>query len=109
MPNSFNPTPPNVDVSAKKFKSSFKNPNIPGTITNTLGTGENAKDSIIYLTLKWSFISGTIITILIVINHWCFRKDGKVPDFVGDVKVTWDIIIPIITLALGYYFGKSNK
>jgi len=80
-----------------------------GSITNTLGTGENAKDSIIYLVLKWSFISGTVITFLLVINNWLFRKDEKVPDLVNDIKITWSIIIPIITLALGYAFGKSRK
>ncbi len=80
-----------------------------GSITNTIGTGEVAKDSIIYLVIKWSFISGTIISFLLILNNWFFRENEKVPDLTNDIKVTWSIIIPIITLALGYAFGKSKK
>ena len=83
-------------------------PDVHGKITGTIGTGEVAKDSIIYLVIKWSFISATIITILLVINNWAFRENGKVPDLTEDIKITWTIVIPIITLALGYAFGKSK-
>jgi uncharacterized membrane protein len=93
-------------------KSSTLNPkNQPdahGKITSTIGTGEVAKDSIIYLVIKWSFISGTIITVLVIANNWMFRQEEKVPDLTNDIKNTWSIIIPIITLALGYAFGKSK-
>lgn len=80
-----------------------------GKISDTIGTGENAKDSFIYLTLKWSFTTGIILSILIVINQWAFREAEKVPDFIGDISTLWEILIPIITLALGYAFGKSKK
>ncbi|WP_296143488.1 hypothetical protein [uncultured Flavobacterium sp.] len=84
-------------------------PDTHGKITTTIGTGEVAKDSIIYLVIRWSFISGTVITTLLIINNWLFRQNEKVPDLTNDIKVTWSIIIPIITLALGYAFGKSKK
>jgi hypothetical protein len=86
-------------------ESKFKVPKI----TTTIGRGEDAKNSLIYLTLKWSFITGVIITILVITNNWVFRVDEKVPDFMDDIKVTWGLIIPIITLALGYAFGKAQK
>lgn len=84
-------------------------PDMHGKITGTIGTGEVAKDSIIYLVIRWSFISGTIITFLLILNNWFFRENEKVPDLVNDIKVTWSIVIPIITLALGYAFGKSKR
>lgn len=84
-------------------------PDAHGKITSTIGTGEVAKDSIIYLVIRWSFISGTIITLILVVNNWIFRENEKVPDLTNDIKVTWSIVIPIITLALGYAFGKSKK
>jgi len=93
-------------------KSSLNPQSIPdthGKITDTIGTGEVAKDSIIYLVIRWSFISGTVITIFLIINNWLFRENEKVPDLTNDIKVTWSIVIPIITLALGYAFGKSKK
>lgn len=87
----------------------IKAPDSQGSITKSIGTGENAKNSFVFLTLKWSFYSGVIITILVVINCWLFRVGDKVPDFMGDIKTTWSIITPIITLALGYAFGKSRE
>lgn len=102
---------PNIDENPVKGKASISLGNLPdthGKITSTIGTGAVAKDSIIYLVIRWSFISGTIITALLIINNWLFREDGKVPDLTNDIEATWSIIIPIITLALGYAFGKSK-
>ena len=95
-----------------KKKSSLgpaQQPDSHGKITSTIGTGEVAKDSIVYLVIRWSFISGSIITILVICNNWFFRDVEKVPELTNDIKVVWNIIIPIITLALGYAFGKSRK
>lgn len=93
----------------KNEQSSVKNPDQTGTITKSIGTGENAKNSFVYLTLKWSFLAGIVITIIVVVNCWFFVKSDKVPDFMGDIKATWAIITPLITLALGYAFGKSKE
>ncbi|MES2284811.1 MAG: hypothetical protein V4547_03915 [Bacteroidota bacterium] len=96
--------------SNNKTKASFdKSPEIAGKIAGTIGTGRNAKNSLIYLTIRWAFISGTIISILVVCNNWLFRTNEKVPDFTSDIINTWSIVIPVITLALGYAFGKSEK
>lgn len=104
----FNP----VEIPVEKDKKSSFNEkpiSLPGKITGTIGSGEDAKNSLIYLTLKWAFTTGIIISICIVLNYWFFRINDKVPDFVGDIKIAWEIIVPIITLALGYAFGKSHK
>lgn len=100
------------EVYSKKTPDSVSlNPTIEsqGSIAKTIGTGTNAKNSIVYLTIKWAFIVGTVLTIFIVLNNWLFRVNEKVPDFTSDVRLIWEIIIPIITLALGYAFGKSEK
>lgn len=89
----------------KKFKW-----NVIGEITNIIGEGDNAKHSIVYLVLKWAFISATIITVLVVINYWFFRDcENKVPAITDDLKIVWEVVIPIITLTLGYEFGKLEK
>ncbi|WP_125722963.1 hypothetical protein [Flavobacterium ustbae] len=101
-------SPPSNDRKKTNLKPE-SSPDLHGSITNTIGTGEVAKDSIIYLVIKWSFISGSFITFLLALNNWCFRENEKVPELTSDIKATWGIIIPIITLALGYAFGKSKK
>ena len=81
-----------------------------GTINNIVGSGDNAKHSIVTITIMCGFVSILIVTVLVVINYWCFRDcENKVPDIVGDLKNIWEIVIPLITLALGYEFGKSEK
>lgn len=80
-----------------------------GKITGTIGTGDNAKNSIVYLTIKWAFIAATIISGFVVLNNWFFRENEKVPDFMSDLETVWKIVIPIITLALGYAFGKHEN
>lgn len=81
-----------------------------GKIPQLLGEGDNAKHSIVYLVLKWAFISATVITILVICNYWFFRDcDNKVPAITDDLKVIWEIVTPIITLTLGYEFGKWEK
>lgn len=108
MSSGFNPVDDASNTSPKKQRSSFIK-DIPGKITATIGSGENARNTFVYLTLRWAFISGVIITILIVINNWYFVEKKKVPDIMGDIKSCWEIIIPLITLALGYAFGKSKE
>lgn len=94
---------PNAGKTTVNLENSFT-----PKITETIGRGEDARNSFVYITIKWAFIAGCIITVLIVINHWCFRKEEKIPDITGDIQIIWDIIVPIITLALGYAFGKSR-
>lgn len=80
----------------------------PGKITETIGRGEDARNSFVYLTLKWAFSIGSVLTLLIIINKWFFEKDEKVPNIMGDISLAWEIVVPLITLALGYAFGKSK-
>lgn len=92
----------------KQDNGFFTQANIPGKITETIGSGENAKDTFIYLTLKWSFYTGVILTAFVVANNWFFVENKKVPNIMDDLKGCWGIVVPLITLALGYAFGKSK-
>ncbi len=81
-----------------------------GIIGRLIGVGNNAKHSIVTIIIICCFVAAIIITILVIVNYWKFRDcENKVPDIVGDLKVIWEIITPIITLALGYEFGKKEK
>ncbi len=81
-----------------------------GSITNIIGTGSNAKHSIATIVLVVCFAIGFIVSIFVIVNYWCFRDcENKVPDITGDLKVIWEIVTPVITLVLGYEFGKYEK
>ncbi len=109
MSSNFNTSVEIPSKEEKKSKFETNKIHIPGKIVGTIGQGDDAKNSLIYLTLKWAFRTGIIISVLIVVNHWLFRINEKIPDFMGDIKIAWEIIVPLITLALGYAFGKSQK
>jgi hypothetical protein len=79
-------------------------PSSGGTITKTIGTGENAKNSIVWMTITWSFFTAGILSLLLF-SLVVAEKDFK---YVEEIKSVWSIFIPIITLALGYAFGKSQ-
>ena len=95
-------------VKTKNSETPIKLKSPETSITNIIG--EDAKNSIIYLVLKWAFFAAVAISTLVIINNWLFRDcENKVPDITSDLKVIWEIVTPIITLALGYAFGKSEK
>lgn len=75
-----------------------------GRITETIGTGENAKNSIVWMTITWSFFIASTLSILLF-SLVVAEKDFN---YIGEIKGVWSIFIPIITLALGYAFGKSK-
>ncbi|WP_143497858.1 hypothetical protein [Pseudomonas sp. Irchel 3F6] len=78
--------------------------NAAGKITENIGTGENAKNSIVWMTITWSFIiAGTLS--LLLFSLVVAEKDFK---YLDEIKSVWSIFIPLITLALGYAFGKNK-
>jgi len=77
---------------------------IPGAVTQQIGSGEHAQNSIVYRTILWSFLGGAILSaasILIALNK------GS-PSALSEIKDIWAIFAPLITLALGYLFGKGR-
>ena len=80
---------------------------ISGQITEHIGSGENAKNSFIWMTITWSFIIGSGFSFLIYIRSFFFDE----PDtsaLIDSIGVVWTIFVPLITLALGYAFGKGE-
>lgn len=90
-------------VSRKKLKG---NPSELGRISETIGTGENAKNSIVWITIRWSLILGGSITVALFLTSFCGDKGPGT--LIDDIKGVWSIFMPIVTLALGYTFGKGR-
>lgn len=82
-----------------------------GAIAKEIGTGEHAKDSFIWMTLKYCFYLGAIfsVVLLLVFCHFSFdRNEPEKFDIISALKDVWSIFTPILTLALGYAFGKRE-
>lgn len=77
---------------------------VAGTITQTIGTGDNAKNSIVWMTITWSFVVAGSLSLLLF-SLVVAEKDFK---YVQEIKSVWSVFIPLITLALGYAFGKNK-
>lgn len=83
-----------------------------GVIAKQIGTGDNAKDSFVWMTLRACFwiaglASAGIFTMTAVIISKYGIYEGK--EFINSLKDLWSIFTPIITLALGYAFGKRES
>ena len=86
------PSPPNTVVA------------LPGVITKQIGSGDHAQNSIVYRTIVWSFVAGASLSVAcFAYAAWKGAEDPMKP-----VKDVWAIFGPIITLALGYVFGKGR-
>lgn len=85
---------------------------IIGKITEQIGTGDDAKHSIIWTTIRWCFIIASAITAIVFIFLGVAFFSGNT-DEINELKrfipTVWSIFTPIITLALGYAFGKDYK
>jgi hypothetical protein len=98
----------NINGNISDSSSDTINKDLTGVVQGVIGTGENAKTGIAYSVLKWLFWLTTGITVIVIINCIFFRRNEKTPDIMNDIKFVWDIVTPLITLILGYVFGKSK-
>lgn len=65
--------------------------------------------SIAYSVIKYSFFVGAFLSIAVAVNCWIFgNSENKVPDITKDLTDVWNIVIPIITFAIGHIFGKQS-
>lgn len=94
--------PANTSSSA----SSVSNKEVAGKIASHIGTGRNAKDSFIWMTITWSFyIASAISGLLFIRSFFPVAQEDNILDAITQV---WSVFVPIITLALGYAFGKGE-
>lgn len=75
-----------------------------GKIAENIGTGENARNAIVWMTITWSFFIASSLSLLLF-SLVVAEKDFQ---YLEQIKSVWTIFIPLITLALGYSFGKSQ-
>lgn len=98
--------PENAEPSKSTNSGVIASNEIVGKITGHIGTGRNAKDSFIWMTITWSFYIASGISILLFIRS--FDDVSIKEDLLGSIIQVWSVFVPIITLALGYAFGKGE-
>lgn len=76
---------------------------VEGAITKQIGSGEYAKDTFIYITIRWSFAIGCVMSVALYVKSYFIAADAM-----DAMKGVWAIFMPVITLALGYSFGKGR-
>ncbi|MBJ2108361.1 MULTISPECIES: hypothetical protein [Proteus] len=84
---------------------------VQGTIEKQIGTGEKARESFVWTTLKFCFYLGAGCSILMFVAYYYFIFFSETPDKLDIVivlKDIWSIFTPILTLALGYAFGRKG-
>ncbi|WP_374736455.1 hypothetical protein [Klebsiella variicola] len=72
---------------------------------------EDAKETVVWFIIKFVLIlCGCITAGIFFINIIVNKKDiTSAKETIDDIKSLWEIFYPILTLALGYLFGKSQK
>jgi hypothetical protein len=80
---------------------------LEGKIAQTIGGGENAKNSFIWVTIRWSFLIGGLTSLAVYLRPVYCQAELQ-GDLLNDIKGAWSVFMPVITLALGYAFGKGK-
>lgn len=111
IPTGFNETSVEDSSTETTLTSKPTSKQLLGTITRRIGTGENAKNSIVWMTITWSFCIASGITffifILLLITYFSSDKE-YFNSLIKHSFSMWSIFTPIITLALGYAFGRNE-
>ncbi|WP_409321348.1 hypothetical protein [Pseudomonas monteilii] len=74
--------------------------------SNLIGKGDQAKDSVVwYLITRMVRLSALVILILFAVDIYHNKGVGCL----DILKETWGVFAPIVTLAMGYLFGKKER
>lgn len=77
-----------------------------GSLSGSVGTGKHARTNIIWYIVSATFvIFSCIASAMIVMDIYGFDTKG----LSENIKDVWSMFTPVITLSLGYLFGKQGN
>ena len=93
-----------AETTAEKKSGIFNFGSAP--FANLIGKGDQAKDSVVwYLITRMVRLSAFVIFTLFAVDIY-YSKGENCLDI---LKETWGVFAPIVTLAMGYLFGKKER
>ncbi|MBY5256404.1 hypothetical protein ACX3OY_17605 [Citrobacter farmeri] len=95
-----------VGADKTSFNDANKGAVLSNTIAKVIGEGENAKNSVVWKIITYTLYMYTAVIIILMGND-IFRYGGV--NCVNIIKDIWATYSPILTLSLGYMFGKRDK
>lgn len=100
-------------LSTNRINNRIQRTNI-NKISDLIGKGDDAKNSIVWIIIRWSLIIPSGITVLYFITMWIvylYNLDFavQVSQIREHILKVWAVFSPLITLALGYIYGKTNS
>lgn len=96
------------DIGGKKtsFNSANRGAALSNSIAQVIGEGDNAKNSVVWKIITYTlYMYSYVITVMM--GNDIFRYGGV--NCIDIIKDTWATYSPILTLSLGYMFGKREK
>lgn len=79
---------------------------LSNNIANVIGRGDDAKNSVIWRLINSIIIIYSLVILVLIINDiWHNKGSGAIKI----IKETWDTFTPLLTLSLGYMFGKRER
>lgn len=74
--------------------------------SDKIGKGEDAKSSVVWFVITFTLtLYGCIIAAMIIVDI----LNNKGVNILSNLKESWAVFTPIITLSLGYMFGKQSE
>lgn len=93
-----------INIPETGLKNLDSTGHVIGSMGEHIGTGPHAQNNITLLVIQYSFLSGAIATAYFLVVFLVKNS----PDLLESIKTIWAIFTPIITLGLGYIFGKGK-
>lgn len=74
--------------------------------SDKIGKGEDAKSSVVWFVITFTLtLYGCVIAVMIIVDI----LNNKGVNILSNLKESWAVFTPIITLSLGYMFGKQSE
>jgi hypothetical protein len=104
------PSPQNrVDTLEKverQTKRSWISSMMMSPFSAVIGKGDEAKDSVVwYVITRVLRLATAVLLFFFGVDLYYHQGDN----LMSILKEAWNVFVPIITLAMGYLFGKQNK